>query len=49
MGGASELWSPEPKLTFPFLGTSPLLLLESAAIVNWVLNSLFISDEDNAG
>ena len=28
MGGASELRSPEPKLTFPFLGTSPLLLLE---------------------
>ena len=28
MGGASELWLPEPKLTFPSLGTSPLLLLE---------------------
>ena len=28
MGGASELWSPETELTFPFLGISPLLLLE---------------------
>ena len=27
-GGVSMLRSPEPKLTFPFLGTSPLLLLE---------------------
>ena len=28
MGGASELRSLEPKLIFPSLGTSPLLLLE---------------------
>ena len=28
MGGASELRLPEPKLIFPSLGTSPLLLLE---------------------
>ena len=28
MGGASELRLPEPKLTFPSLGTSPLLLLK---------------------
>ena len=27
MGEASELWLPEPKLFFPSLGTSPLLLL----------------------
>ena len=27
-GGASELRSPEPELTFPFLSTSPPLLLE---------------------
>ena len=28
MAGASELRLPEPKLTFPSLGTSPPLLLE---------------------
>ena len=48
-GGASELRLLMLRLVFPSLDTFPPLSQSSAAIVDWVLHSIFVPDEDSDG